>query len=451
MSIEYGRGAYEHSKTPEKKEKPAHWVEHPPMPKRDRKEDSENQRGLFSLTEIPDSELSVQNREIERVPPFMELAGHLFEIRSVPIGKGSFGSVYEASLVKPSEDEFDLERPQVGSIVLKFIIEGTSNLSSEEAIRKEARAWSDHGGLVDARRFELEDGTNVSVIALERAPGKSLLELKKSGAFDRPSPRISLELMLAFRSYLKQLLSLKKRGWTSHNDIKPANLMLATGQVIARIIDLGLAHEEQEDERLKTHGSDNGAIIGTAPYISPEVWNGNFDETADVRALALSLARVLGTMDLDDFSPHKVVAGTAINTPKLTDDSYGERLRKQFPEHMTFSSECDFSKLLYELVLPHANASTYAQTRRANPVTIEGVLSDQNDILRDHIAYLAADAAQDWFAAHPPGEGSQDQDLERLLSKALGDDDIDALRELRKHPRLKAIRKISQTGSPPGI
>lgn len=71
-----------------------------------------------------------------------------------------------------------------------------------------------------------------------------------------------------------------------HRDIKPANLILDAAGVVW-ITDFGLAQTD-EDALTKT-----GDIIGTLRYMSPERFNGECDERADVYGLGMTLYELL--------------------------------------------------------------------------------------------------------------------------------------------------------------
>ncbi len=440
------------------------WTEHAPERGADLADDVKNIKALFTVQSIAEDELSVRGEEIARVPRHLTVAGHRFEIGEEPLGSGGFGVVYEARLaraeVRPSErtraapeseEDAALERAvqevaaeegkTPASIVLKFVIEGLSEFASPAAIQKEAAAWSAHGGLVDGRRFQTESGATVSVLALERAPGKNLGELTRDATWDRGTPRASFELMAALRSYVKQLKSLKERGWTSHNDVKPQNLMLARERGIARLIDLGLARRKEDDERLREQGSRE--ISGTLQYMSPVALTGQLDPTGDTHALGLSIAEVWGTMRGVAESVNDITRGTGIESPVLTEENYGAVFKEQFPRHMSFASERDFGYLLYEMVLPHADVTMYRETRERSPLPLERVLARTNEILRDHIAFLTVSAARDELRRRAPDTGSREQELLADLEAALAGENLKILRALADKQEVKQLRRAA--------
>ena len=68
-----------------------------------------------------------------------------------------------------------------------------------------------------------------------------------------------------------------------HREIKPANILfteegLRTG-IFFKLCDFGLA--KLHDDKSKTRGQ------GTAKYMAPEVWDGNYDTKADVYSLSI--------------------------------------------------------------------------------------------------------------------------------------------------------------------
>ncbi|MCR4314676.1 MAG: hypothetical protein NUV84_05550, partial [Candidatus Uhrbacteria bacterium] len=195
--------------------------------------------------------------------------------------------------------------------------------------------------------------------------GKSLSQLTQEGAFKTPSPELSLELVMAARSYIKQLISLTRRGWTSHRDIKPSNLML--GGLVARLIDLGLARTKKEDAKHKQIPSES--IMGSPGYFSPLSVTGKFDPDADQYALGLSLAEVLGSIVPASTPDPKaileaIVNGTYLPTPQGEPDHDDEKIKESFPDRFHLPTERRLVKWLDEMVLPGVyRPSDYLQKR----------------------------------------------------------------------------------------
>jgi serine/threonine protein kinase len=78
-----------------------------------------------------------------------------------------------------------------------------------------------------------------------------------------------------------------------HRDIKPGNLLVDRTGVV-KILDLGLARLQQDQEKLTAKYSD-GAILGTADFIAPEqsLIGGEVDHRADLYSLGCTLYYLL--------------------------------------------------------------------------------------------------------------------------------------------------------------
>src|SRR5262249_55252828 len=71
-----------------------------------------------------------------------------------------------------------------------------------------------------------------------------------------------------------------------HRDIKPSNIWLEAPKGKVRLLDFGLAFDQQQEQRLTTEGS----TLGTPEYMAPEQVEGR---TVDHRADLFSLGVVL--------------------------------------------------------------------------------------------------------------------------------------------------------------
>jgi serine/threonine-protein kinase len=95
-----------------------------------------------------------------------------------------------------------------------------------------------------------------------------------------------------------------------HRDLKPANILLATDGA-PRLTDFGVAYLAQAESKL----TQEGAILGTTAYLSPEAWRG---EPLDVRSDIWSFGAVLYEM-LAGRPPFAAEQAVAIMTAILND------------------------------------------------------------------------------------------------------------------------------------
>jgi len=84
------------------------------------------------------------------------------------------------------------------------------------------------------------------------------------------------------------------RAGVVHRDVRPSNLLLAEadGEIVVKVVDFGLARDEELDRAAKT---EEGTLLGTPLYMSPEQARAkrDIDGRADVFGLALTLWEML--------------------------------------------------------------------------------------------------------------------------------------------------------------
>ena len=200
-----------------------------------------------------------------------------------PIGKGGMGEVYRARDTK-------LKREVAIKILPAEVAADTERLR-----RFEKEAWAasalNHPNIVTIHDVGREQG--VSYIALELVEGKTLRDLLAGGPL--PSKRL-----LSIAAQAAEGLARAHEAGIVHRDLKPENLMV-TRDGFVKILDFGLAKlvgpPEEFDEA--THaptvsvGTEQGVVIGTVAYMSPEQASGT---TLDFRSDQFSLGAVLYEM-----------------------------------------------------------------------------------------------------------------------------------------------------------
>jgi serine/threonine protein kinase/predicted Zn-dependent protease len=197
------------------------------------------------------------------------------------IGKGGMGEVYLAK-------DTILDR----KVAIKFL---TAEMQQDPAARqrllKEARAAAalDHPFI--CKVYETGEVEGEGFIAMEYVEGQDLKEKLEKEPLSLPeSLRITLEIAEA-------LEDAHKKG-ILHRDLKPANIMI-TPQNHVKVMDFGLAKRFLSGEETiaqtitKATETEQGALIGTLAYMSPEQAKG---EEIDVRSDIFSLGIILQEM-----------------------------------------------------------------------------------------------------------------------------------------------------------
>jgi eukaryotic-like serine/threonine-protein kinase len=136
-----------------------------------------------------------------------------------------------------------------------------------------------HPGLVRLRDAGIEQGS--SWVVTDLAEGPSLAERIRVG------PVLVPRVVCRLGAELADALAYVHTRGVVHRDVKPANVLLDQGR--ARLADFGIAVSVD-----RTATTANGAMIGTAAYLSPEQVRGErVGPAADVYALGLVLLEAL--------------------------------------------------------------------------------------------------------------------------------------------------------------
>ena len=190
------------------------------------------------------------------------------------IGRGGMGTVYLA-------EHATLRR----KVALKVLAaEGAGQKAGVERFLREARAAAalDHPNIV--RVFDVHQSGDLHYIVMEYVEGRTLDSLVQGGGAMAPGRAVA---------YISQaaagLQHAFEKGFV-HRDIKPANLMVAKDGTV-KILDMGLARSTVDSGDRVTELLDDGAVVGTADFISPE--QATNQPGVDIRADIYSLGATL--------------------------------------------------------------------------------------------------------------------------------------------------------------
>jgi serine/threonine protein kinase len=223
---------------------------------------------------------------LHRVPeaPPREFIGAVFGERYLVrrrIGAGGMSTVYEA------------QDTTVGKRVVVKILRDDLPSDPVDRFRREAHVL---GGLSHEHiahiidRRDPEDGPRYLVT--EYVDGHDFAELSARG-------KLPAAVVILVGLQVAAALAYAHEVGVIHRDIKPSNLMLMrhpSGDIFVKVIDFGIAKLLQDSELAAPENAPAGArrktrdvdILGTAPF-----WCGEEGPTADVYALALTLAVLL--------------------------------------------------------------------------------------------------------------------------------------------------------------
>jgi eukaryotic-like serine/threonine-protein kinase len=198
------------------------------------------------------------------------------------LGQGGMGAVYRAH-------DTVLRR----TVALKVLPAWRfGDTESKQRLMREARAASalNHPHIVTIH--DIGEAGGIDFIAMEYVAGKTLDQL-----IPRKGQRIGEALKYAVQ--VADALSAAHAAGIVHRDIKPSNIIVSD-QGQAKVLDFGLAKaagapatgSEESSQRL-TGSAGEGAIIGTAAYMSPEQAEG---KPVDARSDIFSFGSVLYEM-----------------------------------------------------------------------------------------------------------------------------------------------------------
>lgn len=293
------------------------------------------------------------------------------------LGEGGMGEVYEA------RDE------KLGRIVALKVLtaESAQKQSRMDRFRTEAKAVAalNHPNIVQI--YSVEEADGVRFLTMERAAGEPLDDCI-------PDEGMEVERFLDLATSLAAAVAAAHSAGVTHRDLKPANILVNDhGQ--PKILDFGLAKMEPRPET--TVGDDErtvmmtreGAVLGSAPYMSPEQARGEgIDARSDLFSLGTVFYQALtGVSPFLRRSPVEsqfaVIRSEPTALPELRPDlppglaSVVERAMAKDPDHRYRTADsllADLKELQREVQLrstdtadsrPSASPSTLARTRSA--------------------------------------------------------------------------------------
>lgn len=150
--------------------------------------------------------------------------------------------------------------------------------------QREARATGSisHSGIVGAADFGLtQDGR--AYLVMDYLEGESL-----SHFLDRTG-NMSVSDVIGLTEQLCDALRVAHDNGIVHRDLKPSNIMLVSGengQIVAKIVDFGLAKILEDDESPELKITQTGECFGSPLYMSPEQCMGKkVDYRSDIYSL----------------------------------------------------------------------------------------------------------------------------------------------------------------------
>jgi tRNA A-37 threonylcarbamoyl transferase component Bud32 len=224
-----------------------------------------------------------------------KLVGGRYRITRV-IGEGGMGIVYEAE-------------QKLGSSVRKVAVKTLhTELSRDPSVTARFHrecgtvAGLDHPNTIKVYDFgAMEDGT--LYIAMEYLAGKPLDRVIQEEK--QIAPQRVLRLLRQVAGSLEEA----HRQGIIHRDLKPENVILverAGEKDVVKLLDFGIAaRTESADAAREAKLTQQGMVLGTPPYMSPEQFTGKaLDKRSDIYSLAVMAYEMLtGTLPFEATTP----------------------------------------------------------------------------------------------------------------------------------------------------
>ncbi|MEZ6016741.1 MAG: serine/threonine-protein kinase [Planctomycetota bacterium] len=198
------------------------------------------------------------------------------------LGEGGFGRVWRAKARKEG----------LRDVALKLVKEGVDTRWVLKRFGREKDVLSklEHTGIAaiqDAGRTE----SGRPFIVMQLVPGVPITQFVADRGLDI---RASIELMVA----VCRAVEYAHGQGVLHRDLKPSNILVAEedGRPQPKVIDFGIASMLTSDERTGPTATDDGRVVGSPPYMSPEqagYRSAGQSVAVDERGDVFSLGRIL--------------------------------------------------------------------------------------------------------------------------------------------------------------
>jgi serine/threonine-protein kinase len=209
------------------------------------------------------------------------------------IGSGGMGEVYQAR-------DMTLNRQVAIKVLLPAVANDPERLAR---FRREAQVLAslNHPHIAQIHGFEDADG--VRALVMELVEGPTLADRIARRAGSSGSSGLPLDEALAIARQIAEALEAAHERGIIHRDLKPANIKVREDGTV-KVLDFGLAKaldtasgaggDPMDSPTLSAHATEDGIILGTAAYMSPEQARGKaVDTRTDIWAFGCVLYEML--------------------------------------------------------------------------------------------------------------------------------------------------------------
>ncbi len=224
------------------------------------------------------------------------------------LGAGGMGTVFLARDVR------------LGRLVaIKFLIERSTAAVERFVVEARTTALCRHDNIVVI--YDVDEISGRPYMALEFVEGRTLRDAMATGARDTAAMAMAWMLPVA------RALDCAHRMGIVHRDLKPENILLSdSGQI--KVLDFGIAKQMTREEAknittqrtmqaAKVGLTQDDAIVGTIPYMSPEQWlEQPIDGRCDIWAVGIILFELAtGAHPLEPLSAEELFSVSNLDSP----------------------------------------------------------------------------------------------------------------------------------------
>ena len=215
----------------------------------------------------------------------VDLAGRRLGVYQIElrIGAGGMGEVYRARDTKLGRD-----------VAIKVLPRARIRSADRRArFEREARLLASLNHPHIAQVYGFEESDEIAALVMELVPGSTLDTIMQ------PRGIVPADALAIARQICDALEAAHEKGIV-HRDLKPANIKVTPDGVV-KVLDFGLAKASADDVVDPAHppasrsgGTNQGVILGTATYMSPEQARGQpVDKRTDIWAFGCVLYEML--------------------------------------------------------------------------------------------------------------------------------------------------------------
>jgi serine/threonine-protein kinase len=201
------------------------------------------------------------------------------------LGEGGMGSVYKG------EQQLGTKTRNVAIKTLHPHLSKDPKILARFEREVGTIAELEHPNTIQVYDFGKTDGAGILYIVMEFVLGQNLgATIEKGGAME---PARVEKIMNQVCGSLEEAHG---RGIV-HRDLKPDNIVLterAGSKDFVKVLDFGIAKRSNEEDKNEQKLTQQGMVLGTPPYMSPEQFTGNpIDARSDIYSLAIMAYEML--------------------------------------------------------------------------------------------------------------------------------------------------------------